>query len=210
MKKTLLSVIAASGLIVGCMTERELPPSEEDLLTQDEMTVVDLPRTPPPTSNEYRPLVGQLPVQNGELDGSVGTVSGLVADSDYDTSGWGEPTYASIYTVGWGQDGAAMTIVELEGGLNHPDLQPGAHLEYNIYDTSGANDSLFAYVVGCAGEEQNEWTFDQVADETIVDVSAHPSDANVLIIDYEASFTDWQSGETSSVVGTFEVVRTPS
>ncbi len=210
MKNTLLSILLLGSLTAGCMSERELSPNAANLLSRDEMTPVDDPRTPAPPSSDYRPLVGQLPVQNGELTGSVGTVSGLVPDADYDTSGWGEPSFASIYTVGFGRDGAAMTIVELEGGLNHPDLHPGAHLEYDIYAPSGASDALFAYVVGCAGEEENAWTFDQVADKTIVDVSAHPSDPDVLILDYEASFTDWQTGEPSSVVGSVEVVRTPS
>src|SRR5690606_38818748 len=123
------------------------------------------------------------------------------------TSGWGEPSFASVYTVGEGANGAAMTIVEIEGGLNHQALRPGAHLTYSIYDTQGGNSSLFAYVVGCAGPEANTWDFDQVADETTLHVSEHVSDPNVLVIDYEASFSDWETGERSNVIGSFEVAR---
>lgn len=210
MSKMTLPLLAMTSLAVGCMSERPLPAGDENLVSQDEIEARGDLSDEPTVSNEYRPLVGQLPVQNGELDGSIGMVSGLAPDGDYDTSGWGEPHYASVYTLGTGENGAAMTIVEIEGGLNHEDLQPGAHLEYSIYDTSADPDSLFAYVVGCAGPETNTWDFDQVADETVIDVSQHPDNANILILDYEARFSDWETGERSNVVGTFEIVRTPS
>lgn len=102
-----------------------------------------------------------------------------------------------------------MTILEIEGGLNHAGLTPGARLEHDLYEQPREAPSLFAYVVGCAGEEPSAWDFDQVADHTSVVVSAHPDDADVLILDYEARFTDWDTGEPSSVVGRVEVVRTP-
>lgn len=193
----------------GCMSERSLPGRDGDLVSLDDGaadSVHDAPRISP----EYRPLVGQLPVQNGALDGSIGYVAGLRPESEYETSGWGEPSYASVYTVGWGENGAAMTIVEVEGGLHHEDLQPGAHLEYDLYDPPSETPSLFAYVVGCAGEELNSWEFDQIADHTSIDVSAHPDDPHTLILDYEARFTDWETGAPSFVVGSVEVVRTPS
>src|SRR5690606_10733851 len=125
MKKMMLPVLAVSSLAVGCMSERHLPPGEQNLVSQDEMTTVIEQGDGTDVSNEFRPLVGQLPVHNGELEGSVGMVSGLAPESDYDTSGWGEPSFASVYTVGEGANGAAMTIVEIEGGLNHQALRPG-------------------------------------------------------------------------------------
>lgn len=210
MTKMTLPLLAMISLAVGCMSERQLPTGDDNLVSQDEIEAGSDLSEEPAVSDGYRPLVGQLPVQNGELDGSIGMVSGLAPDGDYDTSGWGEPHYASVYTLGTGENGAAMTIVEIEGGLNHADLQPGAHLEYSVYDTGADHESLFAYVVGCAGPETNTWDFDQVADETTIDVSQHPDDANILILDYEARFTDWETGAPSSVVGTFEIVRTPS
>lgn len=210
MKKMMLPVLAVSSLAVGCMSERHLPPNEESLVSQDEIGAVLEQQEGADVSSEFRPLVGQLPVHNGALEGSVGMVSGLAPESDYDTSGWGEPAFASVYTVGEGANGAAMTIVEIEGGLNHQELRPGAHLTYSIYDTQGGDSSLFAYVVGCAGPEANTWDFDQVADETTLHVSEHQSDPNVLVIDYEASFSDWETGSPSSVIGSFEVARVPN
>lgn len=209
MNKITVPLLAVCGLAIGCMSERELLPDQSERLSQDDPRA-RLLADEAPVSDEYRPLVGQLPVQNGQLDGAIGYVSGLDPDSAYETSGWGEPHYASVYTVGHGSNGAAMTVVEVEGGLNHAALKPGAHLEYNIYDTAGESGSLFAYVVGCAGPEANEWEFDQVADETILDVSESSKDPNVLIIDYEARFTDWETGAPSNVIGTFEVLRTPN
>lgn len=208
MKKITVPLLAMASLAVGCVSERHLPPSEENLVSLDEIAQRNRLADESATSNGYQPLVGQLPVRNGGLDGSIGGVSGLSPDGEFETSGWGEPQYASVYTVGHGENGAAMTIVELEGGLNHEDLKPGAHLEYDVYNP-GAGSGLFAYVVGCSGEVVNEWGFDQVADHTVLDVSAHPDNPNTLIIDYEARFTDWETGSPSNVVGTFQITRTP-
>lgn len=207
MKKTgltFLTLACASLLTVGCLSERHLPPGDLGGLTgalegRGERGRLDA----------YRPLVGDLPVENGSLDGAIGDVRGLSPDAAYDTSGWGELDFASIYTVGFGVNGAAMTVLELDGGLDHPDLTPGARLEHDLYDTSVEPNALLAFVIGCAGEERDLWEFDQVADRTTIDVSVHPDDDDVLVLAYEASFSDWDTGERSSVKGRVDVVRSP-
>lgn len=203
MNKPILLTVLAAGLTTGCYTENPMPGPEDGAYTQsfDEQLPTDNPN--------YEALVGQLPVRQGNLDGSIGTVDGLRRDAEFDVSGWGEPYYASIYTVGWGRNGAAMTILEVEGGLNNAALEPGAHFEFDIYDNEPGAD-LHAYVVGCSGPEENEWEFDQVADNTTIDVSEHPSDPDVLVLDYTGEFTDWETGERSQIQGTVEVEREPA
>jgi hypothetical protein len=197
----LLSLLAA-GLAVGCVSQRDLGPADMEGMDlqapQAEVMIED--------QRDTRDLVGQLPVRNGELDGSIGEVNGLERNDSTDVSGWGEPYYASVYTVGWGSNGAAMTILELEGGLGHEDLYPGAHYEFDLYD-SDPEATLNAYVVGCSGPQENEWEFDQVADETTIDVSEDPARPDVMIIDYTGRFTDWETMERSFVSGRFEVER---
>jgi hypothetical protein len=201
MKKTMALAMLATGLTVGCMSETPIP--------QDNLDVVQIGDRDVQQNNDFRSLVGQLPVRQGSLDGTIGEIDGLRGDDPTNVSGWGEPNYASIYTVGEGRNGAAMTILELDGGLNSSELVPGAHFEFDVY-SSEPGSQLHAYVVGCSGPEENEWDFDQVADNTTIDVSENPEDPSVLVLDYTGDFTDWETGDRSQITGQVEIVRQPN
>jgi hypothetical protein len=203
MKKPILLAMLAAGMAVGCTTQTPYDMPEGDY------EATDLNELDTELDSEYAPLVGQLPVTDGTLDGSIGDVAGLRRDNPTNVSGWGEPYYASIYTVGQGRNGAAMTILEIEGGLNAAALQPGAHFEFDVYENEPGAD-LHAYVVGCSGPEENDWTFDQIADKTTIDVSEHPSDPNVLVLDYTGEFTNWETGDQMEVTGQVQVEREPN
>jgi hypothetical protein len=155
----------------------------------------------------FRELVGPLPVGEGVFHGSLGDLTDIGAMDRFDTSGWGEPAYSSVYTAGDGPAGAAMTVVEFEGGLHHRSLVPGAHLAFSIFDTAGPSDSLFIFVVGCTGTKLNEWDFDQVADRVVVDVSAASDEGETVVVDYTAEFRDLDTGGDYKVTGSFEVMR---
>jgi hypothetical protein len=201
-------VLAVGVLAVGCTQTTPYDTGYDNASFEDLRGDVNEEFQPElRNDSEYRDLIGQLPIRSGSLDGNIGDVDGLRQDNPTDTSGWGEPYYASVYTVGWGDNGAAMTILEVEGGLHHDALQDGAELEFNLYDDAAA-DGLNIYTVGCSGPEENNWEFDQVADETKITVTEDPADPSLLNVDYEAQFTNWEDPrQVSNVRGFFQIAR---
>jgi hypothetical protein len=100
-----------------------------------------------------------------------------------------------------------MTSLTIEGGLDHPDLVPGAHLVFNNaarYDTyyePTTEPVLFVSVLGCSGPTQGNYTYDSTADETVVDVEAglNPGDVNIF---FTATYSSY-SGTPQVVEGSF-------
>lgn len=204
-----LPLVAAIGLVAGCMIERPLPPPDDGEYSSlgempqrgdDDALAGDEAEEPPFETPAPPPFTGNLTLQSPELSGSVGDVGGLRSENVTSLDGWSEAHWASITTLGDGDNGSAMAILELEGGIAHPDLAPGARLVFRLGEPAPGD--LFIYTVGCSGPAQDRWEFDEPAEETIVEVGEDPEDPNVLAISYEARFADG-----SRVRGAFELVR---
>ena len=80
-----------------------------------------------------------------------------------------------------------MTIVEIQGGLNHPDLQPGSTLSFD-QSTYPSADDLQINVIGCAGPAPGQWDYDRPAEDVEVEVEQDPNDEDVLMLKYTARF----------------------
>jgi hypothetical protein len=148
-------------------------------------------------------------VTNSTLSGDMGEVQGFSDESPMN-SGYSYDGYASVEIHATGTNGtdAAMAIVEISGGLDHPNLQPGAHFHFDAGDYAyGSYDQpLSMDVVGCSGPAEGNWVFDTLADGVDVDVSQGNQTGNIAI-DFTATFTAYDDmGDThlQEVVGSFE------
>ena len=136
-------------------------------------------------------------IRSSSLAGDMGEVRNFW-DDDPMHLGYDYGSYASIEIHAQTPGGsAAMAILQVEGGLQHQDLVPGAHLEFTGYSYQGTANGLYMSVIGCSGPSEGNWYFDQSADDLVVDVSATPEGTTVL--DFQAEF----SGQT--VVGSAEL-----
>lgn len=212
-----LPLFAAAALVGGCMVERPIPsPREGDYAPIEEVTrerdrPVSSPtdvEEPPAPDVGYDYGASTLVLQNPTLVGAVGDVTGLRTENVSRIDGWGDAYWADVSTVGDGDNGAAMTILTFEGGLDHPDLGPGARLTFRLGEP--ATSEVMVYTIGCSGPAEDMWEFDEPASETTVEVEEHPDDPAVLVYSYEARFADGYYGDTpgepSVVRGSFERV----
>jgi hypothetical protein len=151
-----------------------------------------------------------LVVSDATLAGDMGQVRGFSDDEPLHNA-YGYQGYSTVEIHARGTVGteAAMGILEVSGGLDHPDLQPGAHFEFSMYDYTsyGSLDRPLAMdLVGCSGPTEGDWVFDSLADSLEVDVSEGSTEGN-LAIDFTATFTAYdETGATQvqTVVGGFE------
>jgi hypothetical protein len=160
---------------------------------------------------DYDPYTYEQPVTitDSALAGDMGPVRGF-DDEDPMHNGWAYDGWATVEIHALGQNGseAAMTIFEIEGGIDHPGLRPGAHYEFSWgdynYDTQ-FDRPLRMDVIGCSGPNEGDWVYDQMADDVAVDVS-EGSTPGTVVVDFSATFTVYDMDETEqqTVVGSFE------
>lgn len=132
----------------------------------------------------------------GELAGDFGR-SRLEVPAAASVVGWHDPgTWGmalSTVEVQTDQDGwLSMAVVDLYGGVDHPDFASGAPVTYRIDDDVADS---FALVTGCAGTNPAWWDFDTLADEVTVQVQPHPTDPAMRVVSFTAVFT--QEGWTA-------------
>jgi hypothetical protein len=144
-------------------------------------------------------------LQGGSLAGDMGDVQNI-DDEQPMLRGWVYDGYASFEIHAQKQDGsgAAMAIVDLQGGLESPDLEAGAHFVFQSTDYADASE-LRVTLIGCSGPSEGAWAFDQSANEVTVDVS-EGSSPDSLVLDFSGTFVraDDASGEQQVVVGSVE------
>lgn len=138
-----------------------------------------------------------LEILSSVLRGDVFDVVGideaaLVEEMHYDG-------YSSINSTVENLTGAAMTILEIQGGLNHPDLVPGAHFVFDNDTWATSADDLNISVIGCSGPEPGYWQHDQPADEVEVDVEEDPQDPRALALTYRAVFPGQEAWSSDTV-----------
>ncbi|MBI2895892.1 MAG: hypothetical protein HYY06_20210 [Deltaproteobacteria bacterium] len=160
---------------------------------------------------EYDPYYSEqaIDITDSALAGDMGSVRGF-DDEDPMHNGWAYEGWATVEIHALGQNGsdAAMTIFEIDGGIDHPSLRPGAHFEFSwdAYNYDNQLDRpLRMDVVGCSGPSEGDWVFDEMANEVEVDVS-EGSTPGTVVIDFTATFSAYgpDDPDRQTVVGSFE------
>jgi hypothetical protein len=129
-------------------------------------------------------LSGNVEVVDAVLTGAIGPLAGI-NDAAIEVNGWESGNYTEITITTHNADGAAMTIVDIYGGLDHPDLQPGLVADYDP-DFWGDNNTLGVTVTGCSGPQPGSWDYDQPSDDVDVDVREDPNDPQLLMLNFRA------------------------
>lgn len=148
------------------------------------------------TWNDYT-APSTLDVRDASLSGDMGDVRDF-ADDAPTRNGYDYGTYATVEIHARTTDGAAaMAILEVQGGINHADLVPGAHYTFANYESTAGG--LYMYVIGCSGPSEGAWYFDEQAQDMVVDVSETPEGTTVL--DFTAEFSGGQMVVGSTELG---------
>ena len=186
-----LGLLAGSTFFGGCINGYPQDPHEPGT-----------PRAVPPPDpvadpDPYGDYDGTVAISNAHLSGDMGDVHGFDADATY-TSGMQSYGVANltVMTTNASAGYSAMAIFDVEGGLDHPALTPGASLHFDGYE---GEQGLYIYVTGCSGPREGSWLFDSGAEQVNVDVS-EGSTPGTLRMDFDATFTG--NGTTE---GSFEV-----
>lgn len=164
-----------------------------------------------PTDGSMGSSAAGLEVLSSELAGDVFDIVDIASAALIEESHW--DGYSSISSTVETAAGAAMTILEVQGGLNHPDLVPGAHFRFDRDSWTTDTNGLDISVIGCAGPEPGYWQHDAPADEVEVDVDEDPQDPRALALTYRATFPaeeGWDINESvppTVVTGTVRVLR---
>jgi hypothetical protein len=156
-----------------------------------------------PYYDPYTPETN-IVVQDGILAGAMGDYSGFEAVA-YEQTAY-DYGYSANVRLDAGEGYWVMTSFNIEGGLNHPDLAPGAHLvfdnaaRYDTYYEPSAEPELFVSVVGCSGPSQGDYTYDDTATEVVVDVEQGLTENDRVIL-FTATYDHY--GTPQVVEGSF-------
>lgn len=95
----------------------------------------------------------------------------------------------------WVEDEAALSysLLVIEGGLDHPELEPGASVTFSPHDP--VLGTLRIGLMGCAGPNGGPFFYDRFADRVVVRVERQ-NDQRRLEIDAEF----WDGGDVSASV----------
>lgn len=139
---------------------------------------------------------GPLDIRSASLAGDMGEIRGF-ADDTPTTVGYDYGSYLSVEVHAQAPSGAAMGILQVEGGLDNAELVDGAHLRFANYEYSSSG--LYMYLIGCSGPQEGNWMFDESAGDLVVDVSVTPEGTTVL--DFAATFDSGQQVVGSTELG---------
>lgn len=134
------------------------------------------------------------------LQGSLGNVASFAAAApELRITGTSSNAVVRIDALNDSERWWAMNSLTISGGLNHPSLQPGAHLTFS--GSSASANGLRVSVLGCSGPSRNNYTYDHSAQTTTVDVLPG-SDATHNRMVFTAVFVN--GTQTQQVQGSFE------
>lgn len=188
----LLTAIVVVASANACVAERPLDGAYRETAFAEEVDGVE----------EFDVGTGNYDVLSSTIRGKMGAVA---IDHDATPTGYDEEGLTTIYNNVDGADGgAAMTIVDIMGGIAHPDFVPGARLTYAssaLADTREGDS--FVSVIGCSGPTAGAWDFDSGADSVVVDIGESDVPGHVELT-YTAQFTGIES---SIVTGSLTVPR---
>lgn len=153
--KTLISgSLLAAAISSGCIVERQYSDPSND----GELQMVEAPFDRG-VETSLREAV------NGRIVGDVGPVRGL-DERATELTAYDDGYYGSVeMIVEPSRDDAAMTIVNINGGLDHPALRPGLSATFSADSYPTDENELYVTTIGCAGEKY-AWDFDAPADDT--------------------------------------------
>lgn len=157
---------------------------------------------PPPTDPYSDPYTeGAIDFRAETLSGDLGAVRGFEGNI-WQESGYEYGDVASIQVDSRNRDEgwAVMAALTVEGGLDHPDLVPGAVFTFRGDDYGYGYDAerLYVSLLGCSGPADAYWEFDQTADEVTLQVQEGSTPDHRRI----AYTGTWSDGSTVS--GTLE------
>jgi hypothetical protein len=122
----------------------------------------------PGAPEPYEPWGADLGVQDGYMAGDMGTIVAFSADAyAHEAYDYGD---VSTVRLDAGTDYWVMAQLDIEGGLHHPDLVPGARLSFRGYEdvTEGG---VFISALGCSGPSYGSFDFDGSAEELDVQIT---------------------------------------
>lgn len=137
-------------------------------------------------------------VSNAVLRGDVGYVRGIERADDVVSRDYGSFTEIELY-ASRGPSENAMVLVDLNGGLANWG-RPG--LQRTILHDAYSQDMS---VIGCAGQQRDNWDYDEPADETDVRIQATNTPDNYRMFFTSRWFANGRSmPPTQTVNGEFE------
>lgn len=145
---------------------------------------------------------GNLDLSNGSLHGQIGDV---FVDHDVNfLDGYHEDELSIVMMQTGPHDSSfAMTLIEFVGGLDHPTFTPGERVQFDLQDLQDVeSDEAFVQVIGCSGDDPNDWAFDDSAQQVTISVT-EGSQENEVVIQYTARFVNLMGG-SHLVTGMFE------
>lgn len=139
-----------------------------------------------PNSDFYSVTSGPLELERARLTGDIGPVTGLDNDATQ-LNGWHERSYTNVEVIVENDRGeAAMTWLDINGGLFHPSLQPGERFTFTAGDyPADPQNELYVGGVGCSTENgrAGQWDYDAPLDEVTVEVEEGP-DADTMRLNF--------------------------
>jgi hypothetical protein len=166
---TRLTLLAAvfSLLVSGCLTqERDITSYNEDVEYFENQDYYDY---------------GNIDAEEGQLFGNIGPMQDLEMAAK--VAGYDEGEYSSIEVLGENNEGAAMHLIDIHGGIRHPALTPGAEMTFRTGNYPSESNEIHIEVMACAGESAYMWDYDEPAETVHVSVS-ETEDPDVIQIDY--------------------------
>lgn len=107
----------------------------------------------------------------GHLTGDIGPMRNM--DDAAQLNGYHDSGFTTVEVIATSPRGAAMALLDIHGGVNHPDLVAGAELTFRRDDAPSEEGALFITGLGCAGDGAvGDWDFDRPLDEVRVSVEA--------------------------------------
>jgi hypothetical protein len=150
-----------------------------------------------------------IDANNGELGGDYGEID-HPEPVPADVSGWDDYGFARVEVMAYSNQGVSMAIIEVYGGLDQEELEPGTSRTYSADEAYGYGEGADVMVTGCAGQEAYDWMYDDMADEVRVEVTEDPEDPGLRTYSFEADFRqyDWQGdtygSRTTTLEGSFQ------
>lgn len=157
--KTIASALAATValLLSGCIVER---PYES--LFGDEGAYE-------PYSSFSNFTDDNVQLVRGHLTGDIGPMRGF--DDPAQLNGYHDEGFTSVEVVVADDRGAAMALLDVHGGINHPALRPGASFTFTRSDLPENEGELYVTGLGCAGNSvPGDWDYDRPLEEVRVQV----------------------------------------
>lgn len=113
----------------------------------------------------------------GHLTGDIGPMRNM--DNAAQLNGYHDDGFTAVEVITTSPQGAAMALLDIHGGINHPSLVPGTQWVFRRNEVPNEEGALFVTGLGCAGDGAvGDWDFDRPLDEVRI-VVEHTENPNV-------------------------------